>query len=392
MAVTRLTVANLRNLLDISLSLNSSLNIIYGENGSGKTSLLEAVYMLGMGRSFRSARAKPVINHNASQITLFGEVVSGGITKTDKPQIDKEIHKIGLQKTRKGETLIKVDGDNVLTAARLAEHLPVLTINANSFDLIEGPAKPRRQLLDWLAFHVEPSFLNTWKALQHCLKQRNSLLRRGRIDRLELRPWDAQLIELTAKIDAIRQETFEPFLASVQSLKDLLPDSEVALEYKPGWNRDHSYEEVLEQSLERDLNRGYTHYGPHRSDIRITTSGHSAGDVLSRGQQKVLVCALILAQGMVFRDLTGKTSVYLVDDLASELDEVHRKSVGHWLSELNVQILITGVEKEPLLDMWPNSLAEGQKTQELDKAVFHVKHGKIEKEEPSFSKERNKQI
>ncbi len=371
MAVTRLNVANLRNIKELSLSLNPSLNLIYGENGSGKTSLLEAVYMLGMGRSFRSSRAKPVINHEANQITLFGEVASmadAGI----------EIHKIGLQKNRKGETLIKVDGDNVLTAARLAEHLPVLSIHANSFDLIVGPAKPRRQLLDWLAFHVEPSFLNTWKALQHCLKQRNSLLRRDRIDRLELRPWDAQLVELSAKIDAIRQETFEPFLESVYSLKDLLPDSDVQLEYKPGWNREHSFEEILEQSLERDLHRGYTHYGPHRSDIRITTSGHGAGDVLSRGQQKVLVCALILAQGMVFRDLTGKSSVYLVDDLASELDEAHRKSVGRWLGELGVQVLMTGVEKQPLLDMWPESLKTNDSKQELERSVFHVKHGKID--------------
>ncbi|MGH1472041.1 MAG: DNA replication/repair protein RecF [Cellvibrionaceae bacterium] len=375
MAVTRLNVSNLRNLADLSLSLNPSLNLIYGENGSGKTSLLEAVYMLGMGRSFRSARAKPVIHHQADQITLYGEVISGGFA-----EYEIETHKIGLQKTRKGETLIKVDGDNVLTAARLAEHLPVLSINANSFDLIEGPAKPRRQLLDWLAFHVEPSFLNTWKALQHCLKQRNSLLRRGRIDRLELRPWDAQLVELAAKIDEIRQETFEPFLASVLSLKDLLPESDIALEYKPGWNREHSYEEVLEQSLERDLHRGYTHYGPHRSDIKMTTSGHKAGDVLSRGQQKVLVCALILAQGMVYRDLTGKTSIYLVDDLASELDETHRKSVGHWLSELDVQILITGVEKAPLLDMWPDYLSLDEQNQELSHSVFHVKHGIIEKE------------
>lgn len=365
MAVSRLNVANLRNLVELSLSLNSSLNIIYGENGSGKTSLLEAVYMLGMGRSFRSARAKPVINYQADQITLFGEV-------KNQLQADHgdDIHKIGLQKTRKGETHIKVDGDTVLTAARLAEHLPVLSINANSFDLITGPAKPRRQLLDWLAFHVEPSFLNAWKALQHCLKQRNSLLRRGRIDRLELRPWDTQLATLSRQIDQIRQATFAPFLESVLSLKNLLPDNEVVFEYKCGWNPELSFEEVLEQSLERDLHRGYTHYGPHRSDIRVTTSGHNAGDVLSRGQQKVLVCALILAQAKVFQDLTGKSSMFLVDDLAAELDEVHRNSVGQWLSELDVQVLITGVEKQPLLEMWPNN-------RNIDKSVFHVKQGSV---------------
>jgi DNA replication and repair protein RecF len=362
MPLTRLIVANLRNLKHVELKPHPRLNVIYGENGSGKTSLLEAVNMLSLGRSFRSHRSKPIINYDADRLTLYGEVSLHRTTK------------IGVEKTRQGETAIRVDGRNVLSAAELAEHLPVLALNADSFELITGPPKLRRQLLDWLAFHVEPSFYGTWRNLQHCLKQRNSLLRRGRINGQELRPWDQQLVTLSAAIDELRRRSFSPFLDALNSLEDLLPGvGEISLEYRRGWRKDEDYQELLDAHLEQDLQRGFTQVGPHRADIRITVNGESAADVLSRGQQKVVVAALVVAQGIVFNQQTGKQVLYLVDDLPAELDQIRARQLGRWLSGLNAQVFITGVEKGALTGMWPDDELQNA-------AVFHVEQGKVTQE------------
>lgn len=362
MPLASLSVTDLRNLRQVALSLHERLNILYGDNGSGKTSLLEAVNLLSVGRSFRNPRPRPIINYEASRLTVFGELETSG-----------RHHRVGVEKTRGGESWIRVDGTTVQSASALAEKLPVLAINANTFELITGSPKPRRQLLDWLAFHVEPRFLNAWRSLQHCLKQRNSLLRHDRIDAFQLRSWDSQLIELAGQIDQIRSATFAPFADAVKSLAGLLPELEIGLTYKPGWRRDAPYAGQLEQSLEQDKQRGYTRLGPHRADITISANGYPAGDVLSRGQQKMLVCALVVAQGLAFEDISGKTCVYLVDDLPAELDEAHRLQLGTWLAGLRAQIFVTGVEKQPLMAMWPRDVID-------DGALFHVEQGRIEPE------------
>lgn len=362
MPLTRLTVSNLRNLKQLELRPHPRLNLIYGENGSGKTSLLEGVNFLGLGRSFRSHRPKPIINYDADRMTLFGEISNGRLAR------------VGVEKSRQGETAIKIDGAAVSSAAELAEHLPVLSLSAGSFELITGPPKPRRQLLDWLAFHVEPKFYGIWRSLQECLKQRNSLLRRGRITRSELEPWDRQLVSLAVEVDAIRRASFEPFVGAVDALGELLPGvGKITLDYRRGWKSGEDYRTLLANSLEQDILRGHTQTGPHRADIRIGLNGEAAGDVLSRGQQKVVVAALVVAQGRVFNRLTHKRVLYLVDDLPSELDQVHSRKLGEWLADLDAQVFITGVEKGALTAMWPDDRLE-------DAAVFHVEQGQITQE------------
>ncbi|GAB1255501.1 DNA replication/repair protein RecF [Aurantivibrio plasticivorans] len=365
MAVHSLQIQNLRNLKGINLSLHPRLNLFYGKNGSGKTSLLESVNVLALGRSFRSYRPKPLINYDSELLTVFGEISTSG-----------EPHKVGVQKSVKGESVIRVDGSNLSSASALAEYLPVLAIDAHSFEFIEGSAKRRRQLLDWLAFHVEPLFLPAWKALQHCLKQRNSLLRRGRISGSELQPWDLQLASLAEQIHVIRERTFNTFHEAVSDIPAILDGVDIEFNYRPGWKVEQGFREVLAESLEQDLQRGYTYYGPHRADIRITANKYPAADVLSRGQQKVLTCRLIVAQGAVFNQLTQRRCVFLIDDLPAELDEVHQALLAKWLMALDVQILITGVDKKPLLTMWTGD-KEDHQGNSLDAQVFHVEHGQI---------------
>jgi DNA replication and repair protein RecF len=251
-----------------------------------------------------------------------------------------------------GTASFKANGLQLSSAAELASYLPVQVINSNTFLLLEGSPQVRRQFMDWLVFHVEPKFYQAWKDCERCLKHRNSLLRRDRIDDFELACMEQFLI------------TFNELLQEFINVDGL------SIHYYRGWDKDKSYRELLQASIQRDHQLGYTHSGIHRADLRITLRGQNAAEVLSRGQQKLLVCALKIAQGLVFTRLTGRKTVYLVDDLPAELDEKHRQLLAHWLDIMATQVFITGVEQETLRSTW-------QQKPDVAIKVFHVEHGEV---------------
>ena len=145
MSLSRISVTGIRNLQPVTLNPSPRVNILYGDNGSGKTSLLEAIHLLGMARSFRSTRLTPVISHDQSNCTVFGlvEMVNG------------QSSALGISRDRNGEARIRINGQSVRSATELAEALPLQLINPDSFRLLEGAPKLRRQFLDWGVFHVE---------------------------------------------------------------------------------------------------------------------------------------------------------------------------------------------------------------------------------------------
>ncbi len=361
MTLKRLLVQHLRNLISVNIEPCDRVNLIYGENGSGKTSLLEAINLLALGRSFRSHKHKPLINNGQDAFTIFGKVVTH--EGADIP--------IGINRQLDGTASFKANGLQLSSAAELATYLPVQVINSNTFLLLEGSPQVRRQFMDWLVFHVEPKFYQAWKDCERCLKHRNSLLRRDRIDEFELAIWDQELAMLSEQIHQYRQACMEQFLQTFNELlQEFISVDGLAVHYYRGWDKDKSYRELLQTSIQRDHQLGYTHSGIHRADLRITLRGQNAAEVLSRGQQKLLVCALKIAQGLVFTRLTGRKTVYLVDDLPAELDEKHRQLLAHWLDIMATQVFITGVEQETLRSTW-------QLKPEVTLKVFHVEHGEV---------------
>jgi len=361
MTLKRLFIQNLRNLEGVDITPSVQVNLIYGENGSGKTSILEAINLLALGRSFRSHKHKPLINHQQQSFTVFGRVHAD-----DGSEVP-----IGISRHIDGEASFKANGVLVPSAADLAAYLPVQIINSDTFLLLEGSPKVRRQFIDWLVFHVEPNFFPAWKAIQRCLKHRNSLLRRDRIDPFELAPWDRELVDLTNKIHEFRTQCMAHFSETFAVLlKEFINIDGIALSYHRGWDKDKLYSDVLTDSLERDRRHGYTHSGSHRADLKITVNGLDAAEVLSRGQQKLLVCALKIAQGYVFSRITGRKSIYLVDDLPAELDEKHRALLVHWLDAMDTQVFITGVELETLLSSWRDKT-------NITPKMFHVEQGRV---------------
>ncbi|MDT8428029.1 MAG: DNA replication/repair protein RecF [Pseudomonadales bacterium] len=353
--IQRFEVDQLRNLLDVKIMPSAGINVLHGSNGSGKTSLLEAVYMLGVGRSFRSNRLDPVINEHADQCVVYAEL-EGQLS-------------IGFSKSRKNAHILKLQGNKQRNWSDVARHMPLQIINSDSFLLLEGGPGIRRRFLDWGVFHVEQDFLNNWRNAGKCLANRNQLLKMDRLDTQQLLAWDNEFTELATKIDEARQHYIEEFIPqAIQTVAELIEISDLGFSYYRGWAESKSYSEVLLSEREKDQRYGSTQFGPHRADIHIRVGRRPAAEVLSRGQQKLLVSALKIAQGIFLSRQSGRSGVYLVDDLPSELDVPNRARVCGLLHELDAQVFMSCVDI--------NELENKGVSVAIDRK-FHVEHGKI---------------
>lgn len=361
MQIRRLQVTHVRNLSRISLSLHA-INIFYGSNGSGKTSLLEAVYLLLMGRSFRQAQLRPLLSEGQEQSAVFAELISPDATKLT----------LGLSRQREAnKSTIKLNGEPLRSLSELIQIAPVQILSADSFEMLTGGPSNRRSFLDWGLFHVEREFYPAWRQAQRALKQRNSLIRHGKIARDELLVWTREYGRYGEVVDQMRQGYLERLLPISQAIATrLLPQLEERLStaYVRGWPKDQSLLDALEHNLESDLQQGHTRSGPHRADLRVHVGPHPAADTLSRGQLKMLVASLFLAQTELLQLHVDKRSIFLIDDLAAELDDTNRRRLCGELERLQVQVLATSIKKGELADCW----AGPEQIQ-----MFHVEHGAI---------------
>lgn len=360
MSLGRLGINNIRNIQSANLELDPGINLFVGANGSGKTSLLEAVYFLGSGRTFRAGSVDPLISRNQGECTVFGVV---------QDQAGQKVQ-LGVQRGRDGSREIRRNGATVVRASELARCLPTLVLGPNTVDLLTGPPEGRRQFLNWGVFHVEPSFSGLWEQANRCLRQRNELLRTPGAKSGELEVWDQQLGQYGDAIHALRTQYFKDFEFSFSAVAASLSGlSDVRCVYNKGWEGEAGLNAVLSRQAGSDLNRGYTQAGYHRADLRLTVAGELAARACSRGELKVLAWSLLLTQGKVFQDRTGAEVVYLVDDLVSELDSAHRRRVCDFLSGSGGQVLVTGIDRYQLDGCFNTPL------------VFHVEQGRISAEE-----------
>ena len=332
MHITRLNIERVRNLKTVALQELQPFNVFYGLNGSGKTSILEAIHLLATGRSFRTHIPKHYIQNETANAIVFAQSAT---------------EKIGMQKLLSGEQLIKVNGDHIATQGQLAKILPLQHIDPQSTDIIDDGAKPRRQLIDWLMFHVEPEFYQAWQYYSRALKQRNSLLKsRRNLTLQDLEPWNKMLSEYGEILHTQRSAVVEQWKVYLeQDLQQLLPDLEIALEYSAGFHSEQGLLHDLTVHHQKDLDRRYTEYGPHRADLRLKTTLGDADVVLSRGQKKLLMMALKLSQ-IAMLHAGNKETVVLLDDLTAELDLTAQRRLIERLSQLGSQVFITTLEHE----------------------------------------------
>ena len=351
MSLTDIRVSQLRSIEQAELEIPEALTLIWGANASGKTSLLEAMFLLGRGRSFRSRNSERLIRYGQDHLRVTGATRGdSGVT-----------HHLGVEVSRTG-TSARIDGRAANTLAELTQILPVQVIEPGVHRLVEEGGYRRRRWMDWAVFHVEPQFVDTWVRYTRALKQRNAALRTSP---QEAGVWDPELSQTGESIAASRRRymaELEPWWReTVESLAGL----DVELHYHAGWSAEHSLKDSLAASRARDEARHVTHSGPHRADVAVRLHGRPAREVLSRGQQKLVAAAMMIAQLKLLQRAITAVPTLLLDDPAAELDGERLARFIAQIRSLKCQLVVTSLSADSRLFGPPER-------------TFHVGQGRVQ--------------
>lgn len=363
MHISSLSIHNFRNLQPSRLHFSSQLNIIYGDNAAGKTSILEALFILGHGRSFRTSHHNKLINYEQESFTLYGDLFSNNVC-----------HRLGIQRFRSNDVQIRLDQGNLTKISDLVTLAPIQILAPEHYELLTKGPSGRRKLLDWGVFHVEHSFLKRWQDCQRIILQRNKMLKSSSSYK-DIEIWDKQLVPLSQQVSQYRVEYCSLLTPHFEKIiSQFLPDVELSLEFYQGW-QDKDLADVLYQQYPKDKKLGYTQASIQKADLKILSGKRLAADYLSRGQQKLVTTALKLAQLSLAQRKGYQYPVFLLDDIGAELDESHQQMLLNFLANQpeEQQIFITCVHLDPL-----KSLISRYNNARL----FHVEHGAVSIIEP----------
>jgi DNA replication and repair protein RecF len=353
MHLVQFRASNFRLFQDLSLSFHDRLNVFFGANAAGKTTLLEAVYSLGRGKSFRASGPQELAGPAGANWTVFAR----------QAVPDQPARQLGLQWTS-GGFAIRINGE-VAGTLELLRSLPVQVLEPGMHRVLQEGPTYRRSFLDWGVFHVEPQFLECWRRYRRALRQRNHLLRQQGGPR-ELAVWEPELAETGEALHGFRRQHLDRLRPMAESLAArFLDEGDWSFELTPGWPADKGLAEALAEGRDRDRRLGSTHDGPHRAELRIRAGARSARSRISRGQQKLLIAALLLAQCEQIRAVSGIAPVLLVDDFPAELAQGFQAHLIEALLAYPGQVFITAFE--PTVALHP----------ELNGAMFHVERGHV---------------
>ncbi len=350
-----LYIKNLRIIKKIELRFHKKINIIIGGNASGKTSILESIDILSRGKSFRTNKPSDLIKHKAHSFIISATVNSGQGSRI----------KLGIEKQFRN-TRVYYQGIRVNKQSKLASSLPVLSLHPHGINVLTGPPNLRRSFLDWGVFHVEQGYSSLWKKYNRSLKQRNCALK-SKLPKPYCLAWDHNLVEYAEKIHTLRSQYLKllnPFLA--EYCPRFLGKLNLSLNYFKGWSESTTLASLLDTHYPSHLSKGFTNIGPHMADIDVSLNGLPVKGTISRGQQKILETLLKLAQIKLMREKNGKSVVFLLDDLNSELDEGNREILLRNLLDFKSQIFISSLD-----------FNIKEKLDVSDFSLFHVKQGEM---------------
>ena len=352
MSLSHLEIEQFRCIEKAHLVFAPEANLIVGKNASGKTSLLEAIFLMGTGHSFRTHQTNLLIRRGQTHFTAVGKVLS---------RQGSEV--IGIRGTDDSKE-VRVNGEAAKSLAELALRLPVQAIDPEVHRLLEDGPNRRRRFLDWGVFHVEHRFHDAWRRYQRALRQRNAALR-AKQSLNAIKVWDQEMIEQGTLVADFRDQYLQGLQPFVARLGQQLLGTPIELELQRGWKRQIGLEAAMAEGLVRDQLRGSTGSGPHRADITVKVAEVTAKDRVSRGQQKMLACALILAQQVHRATLGASPACLLLDDPAAELDVDNLRKLLAAVTEIPAQLIVTSLNKN-VLDFFPHA------------RMFHVEHGVVQ--------------
>lgn len=339
MKIKRLLVQNYRNITFLDINPSATFNVIYGSNGSGKTSFLEAICHLGFGRSFRTSKYQSLIKDEEPFFSI-----SADLLQDDEMSVDE----VGIIRYRQKSqsSVISVNSSRSSKIIDLIDKTSVQVIHPQGINLIiEGP-ELRRNYLDWGIYYTIPEYKKIWMDYRKLLNSRNAVLREKQ-DLSFIEFIDEPLASLSEQISNYREKYLENLMPILtKKLSVFLPDYSFEFSYSKGWEKGLQLRSVLQLNIEKDRNLGYTFYGCHRADLKIKTNNFNASELLSRGQLKLLVCAMRLAQGELLKQQANKRCIYLIDDISSELDDRSRSLLLSDIRDSDNQVFITNIAKD----------------------------------------------
>ncbi len=346
MKFASLETNSFRNLENCSLVFENKFTVFSGDNASGKTSIMEALYYMAHAKSFRASNLRHLVRHGENGFYLFSSLMGpNGFVP------------LGLERPISGKGRIKLDGKDIASISEVAGLLPLQFMDADVHrDFASGPIY-RRKFLDWGAFHVEHGFRFSWFNYNKVLKQRNQALK-DRVSFSELRVWDLLLVEHGEQVSHFRQNYLSSFLEVFYSIwGDLSPGFAAPdICYNSGIKDEVGFAESLLAARELDYRLGYTTQGPHRCDLILSKDQVSVYNYYSQGQQKALMFVLKVAQGVFLQQTMQKNVIYLIDDLPSELDSLRISAIIDMLHQHASQVFLTCIKKNDIVDKLPASI------------------------------------
>ncbi len=362
----RLSVRGMRVLSRVDITPASRLNVIWGNNGHGKTSLLEAIYFVATSKSFRTPRLAEMVRHGETAMSVRARFIER--SEAFEPLAREQ--SAGTAGRGAG-VVVRIDGDKPKALVEYATRSPVVVFHPDELSLSSGPALGRRTMLDRLALFVDVRSAETRGRYTHALKARHELLKRGVLDGSELLAFEVLCAEHGAALTRIRARACELFVEELQTAfaQIAAPDLQLVARYHAGGSADvDQSREELERRRRQDGVRPSAGFGPHRDDLELRFGEHLVRIVASQGQHRALTLALKAAETATIAKERGVEPLLLLDDVSSELDPERTGALFSFLGLHRGQIFLTTTRPE---------LIRGPENGSGDRADFQLVGGEL---------------
>ncbi|MCX7553170.1 DNA replication and repair protein RecF [Marinicella sp. S1101] len=355
MQIKQLKISHFRCYEHIDLSFDKRINVFYGANGSGKTTVLEAIYFISTGKSFRSKRNKNLIQHDQSGLAVFAHFLDQSHNQNN----------LGITLSKSLKKKVKLNQQSINNQSDVAHVLPVVSIDPDSYLFLDKPPQFRRSYFDWLVFHVKPEYLVIWSKVNRCHKQLNTLYKEKKLQ--DLIYWESQYIHYASQLNELREQIFDELKTAVcQKVALFLPElGDFEPTYRQGWSQERSLSEQIKIDRDKNLLFGNLLSGCHKMDIKSNINKKPAHENLSRGQKKIISSIYYISYIELLSAHLSINPILCLDDMDAELDPSKTAIFSDFIQNSNNQIFITTVDKEKL------------STDTKDTAVFHVEHQQV---------------